>query len=156
MLADLRLMTYDSRLKQNIRLTTDSLVFSKSDGHLQLLLIERGNEPYKGLNAFPGGFVEDDEDLEAAATRELHEETGLLLPAMRQLHTFGRPGRDPRCRTVSVVYYAILDANAHDVKGGDDAAKAGWVNVKDITALAFDHKEVLDFALQQLKGELAL
>jgi len=139
---------------QNIKLTTDALVFSRSSGQWQLLLIERGNEPFKGLFAFPGGFVEDDEDLEAAALRELHEETGMVLHHVKQLHTFGKPGRDPRGRTVSVVYYAIVDGDEHSVKGGDDAAAASWVNVKDITALAFDHKEVLDFALQLLKDEL--
>ena len=147
-------MTYDSRLKQNIRLTTDALVFSKNGGHLQLLLIERGNEPFKGMWAFPGGFVEDDEDLEPAAIRELHEETGLLLPGLKQLHTFGTPGRDPRGRTVSIVYYALVNAEDHAVKGGDDAAHAQWVNVKDIAAMAFDHKEILDFALQALAEEL--
>ena len=119
-----------------------------------MLLIERGNEPYKGMWAFPGGFVEDDEDLEAAAIRELHEETGLLLPGLKQLHTFGTPGRDPRGRTVSVIYYAIVNAGDHAVKGGDDAANAQWVNVKDIAAMAFDHKEILDFALQALEQEL--
>ena len=139
---------------QNIKIAADSLVFSKSNGQLQLLLIERGNEPFKGMWAFPGGFVEDDEDLEAAALRELHEETGMELHTMKQLHTFGTPGRDPRGRTVSVVYYAVVDADEHSVKGGDDAAAASWVNVKDITALAFDHKEVLNFALQLLKDEL--
>jgi len=148
-------MTYDPRLKSNIKLTTDALVFSKSGGHLQLLLIERGNEPFKGMWAFPGGFVEDDEDLEPAALRELHEETGLLLPGLKQLHTFGTPGRDQRGRTVSIVYYAITDAGTHAVNGGDDAAHAEWVNVSDIAAMAFDHKEILDFALQALRNELA-
>lgn len=138
-------------LLQNIKITTDALVFSGSGHNLQLLLIERGNEPDKGLWAFPGGFVEDDEELEAAAIRELEEETGLKIPAMTQLHTFGKPGRDPRGRTVSVVYYAFTDAAAHSVLGADDAAKAAWVYVKDITVLAFDHKEVLDFALSALQ-----
>ena len=147
-------MTFDPRLKANIKLTTDALVFSKSGGHWQVLLIERGNDPFKGLWAFPGGFVEEDEDLEPAAIRELHEETGLLLPAMRQLHTFGTPGRDPRGRTVSIVFYAFTDASKHNVVGGDDAAKAQWVDVKDITTMAFDHMAILDFALQALKQEL--
>ncbi len=141
---------------QNIKLTTDALVLSKSNGAWQVLLIERGNEPYKGMWALPGGFVEDDEDLEAGALRELEEETGMRLQAMRQLHTFGRPGRDPRGRTVSVVFYAFVDAADHTVKGADDAAHASWVNIKDISAMAFDHKEVLDFALQVLKDELKM
>jgi len=138
---------------QNIKLTTDSLIFSKGE-HLQLLLIERGHEPNKGMWAFPGGFIDDGEDLEASALRELEEETGLKLPGMTQLHTFGKPGRDPRGRTVSIVYYAITNAKDHQVKGGDDAAAAKWVNVKDITALAFDHMEILQFALEALRDEL--
>ncbi len=141
-------------MTNDLRLTTDALVFSKNGGHLQVLLIERGNEPFKGMWAFPGGFVEDDEDLEPAAIRELHEETGLLLPGLKQLHTFGTPGRDPRGRTVSVIYYALVNAEDHTVKGGDDAAHAQWVNVKDIAAMAFDHKAILEFALQTLEKEL--
>src|ERR1700735_3755117 len=90
---------------QNIKLTTDSLIFSKGNEHLQLLLIERGFVPFKGMWAFPGGYVEDYEDLEESALRELHEETGLKLSGMTQLHTFATPGRDPRGRTASVVYY---------------------------------------------------
>ena len=139
---------------QNIKLTTDSLIFSKGGEHLQLLLIERGFDPFKGMWAFPGGYVEDYEDLDAGALRELHEETGLQLATMTQLHTFGKPGRDPRGRTATIVYYAIIDAKDHTVKGGDDAAAAKWVNVKDITELAFDHLEILGYALQELHEEL--
>jgi 8-oxo-dGTP diphosphatase len=137
-------------LNQNIKLTVDALVFCKENGHLQLLLIKRKNYPDIGKWAFPGGFVEDDEDLESAAIRELEEETGLKLKAMRQLHTFGKPGRDPRGRTVSVVFYAITDSPDTRVAGADDAAEAAWINVKDITELAFDHMEILSYALQTI------
>ena len=139
---------------QNIKLTTDSLIFSKESDHLQILLIQRGFEPFKGMWAFPGGYVEDNEDLEEGALRELHEETGVTLPGMTQLHTFATPGRDPRGRTASVVYYAITKASEHTINGGDDAAAASWVNVQDITALAFDHLSILRFALQELQSEL--
>ena len=73
---------------------------------------------------------------------------------MKQLHTFGKVGRDPRFRTVSATYYAFPDAAKHTVQGADDAAEAQWVNVKDIKQMAFDHMEVLDFALKQLDSEL--
>lgn len=139
--------------QQNIKVAADAMVFSKSSGELQMVLIRRKNDPFKGLWAIPGGFVEDDEELETAAIRELEEETGMKLAAMTQLHTFGKVGRDPRFRTVSVTFYAVVDATAHPVTGGDDAAEAHWVNIKDITELAFDHKQVLDFALKQI-GEL--
>src|SRR6185437_2642760 len=138
-------------LQQNIKLTTDALIFSKSGEYLQILLIERKNNPSKGMWAFPGGFVEDDEELEVAAIRELYEETGMQLQSMKQVHTFGKVGRDSRFRTVSVAYYAFVDAADYSVAGGDDAADARWINVKDITELAFDHKEILEFVLQELK-----
>ena len=126
------------------------MVFSRSSEHRQLVLVKRKYDPCKGMWALPGGFVNDDEELEAAAIRELEEETGMKLPAMKQLHTFGKVGRDPRGRTVSVTYYAFVNAKDHPVTGGDDAAEAHWVNVKDITEMAFDHMEVLGFALQSI------
>ena len=137
-------------LFQNIKIAADALVFSTSSGQLQLLLITRKNEPFRGMWAFPGGFVEDDEDLEAAACRELEEETGLKLSSMQQLYTFGKPGRDPRFRTVSIIYTAMTDAAAHKVAGADDAADARWINVNDINEMAFDHKMILEFALEKL------
>jgi 8-oxo-dGTP diphosphatase len=137
-------------LIQNIKVTTDALVFSNISDTLQLLLIKRGNDPYKGMWAFPGGFLEDDEELEAGALRELAEETGVQLAAMQQLTTVGTVGRDTRFRTVSVVYYAFTDATTHNAAGADDAADAQWVNVKDIDTMAFDHKAILDFAIQHL------
>jgi 8-oxo-dGTP diphosphatase len=140
---------------QNILLSTDALVFRRKGENLQILLVTRKYEPNVGMWAFPGGFVEDDEGLEPAARRELEEETGLKVPAMEQLYTVGTPGRDPRGRTVSVVYYAFLEEDTQEVKGNDDAASAEWVNVKDITAMAFDHMEVLQYALQHLEGKLS-
>ncbi len=134
-------------LIQNIKLAADAMVFSGKGDALQILLVRRKYEPYKGMWAIPGGFVEDDEELEAAAIRELQEETGLIIPAMTQLHTFGKVGRDSRGRTVTVTYYAFADAATQKVQGGDDAAEAEWVYVKDITELAFDHMEMLHMAM---------
>ena len=140
-------------LKQNILVAADAMVFYKNGEHLELLLVKRKYEPFKGLWAFPGGFVEDDEELEHAAIRELQEETGLQLQGMKQVHTFGKVGRDPRGRTVSVNYYAIVPEKL-PVAGSDDAAEAHWVRVQEIKEMAFDHKEVLAFVLQMLDGEL--
>jgi 8-oxo-dGTP diphosphatase len=134
-------------LIQNIKLAADAMVFSGKGDALQILLVRRKYEPYKGMWAIPGGFVEDDEELEAAAIRELQEETGLIVPTMTQLHTFGKVGRDSRGRTVTVTYYAFTDAATQKVQGGDDAAEAEWVYVKDITELAFDHMEMLHMAM---------
>jgi 8-oxo-dGTP diphosphatase len=141
-------------LIQNIKVAADMVVFCNEGEHLQILLVRRKYDPFQGMWALPGGFVEDDEELETAAIRELHEETGLKLePPIRQLHTYGKVGRDPRGRTISVMHYAILTRRP-EVKGGDDAADAQWVNVKDITEMAFDHKMVVEEALQQLQAEL--
>ncbi len=135
-------------LQQNILLTVDAVIFSGRGDDLQLLLVKRKNDPCKGMWALPGGFVEDDEELETAAIRQLEEETLLHMPALTQLYTFGTIGRDPRGRTVSVVYYGFTNAADHEVTGSDDAAEAEWIKVKDITDLAFDHKKILEFALK--------
>lgn len=136
-------------LVQNIKVAVDAMVFAGRGDDLQLLLIKRKHNPYEGMWAIPGGFVEDDEELEAAAIRELEEETGLQVPVMQQLYTFGRVGRDARGRTITVTYYAFVD-DAPPVLGADDAAEAQWVPVRDIKALAFDHMEMLEMAMERV------
>lgn len=136
-------------LIQNIKVAVDAVVFAGKGQDLQLLLIKRKNDPYKGMWALPGGFVEDDEELDTAAMRELEEETGLKVSSMTQLYTFGRVGRDSRGRTVTVTYYKSIDT-PQPVAGADDATEAAWVPVKDITALAFDHMEMLQMALERV------
>ena len=138
-------------IKQDIKLTADSLVFGRTDKGFQILLIVRKNDPYKGMWCLPGGFVEDDEDLETAAKRELHEETNIKVEQMRQLHTFGAVDRDTRFRTVSVAYYTIVESKEHpDAKAGDDAGDLKWFYLKDLPPLGFDHKEMIEFALQAI------
>ncbi len=124
-------------------LTVDAAVCSKIDGVWHVLLIERGIDPFAGSWALPGGFLEMDEELLTGALRELEEETGVTGVALEQLATFGRLGRDPRGRTVSVVYIGVTDAAAHDVAGADDAADARWEPVDDPPPLAFDHPDIL-------------
>lgn len=138
-------------LIQNIQVATDAIVFSGKGDDIRVLLIKRKYDPYSGMWALPGGFVEDDEELEAAAIRELEEETGLRVTSMEQLHTFGRVGRDARGRTVTVTYYTILEHADTSVAGADDATHAEWVLVKDITELAFDHMEMLEMALKRIR-----
>jgi len=137
-------------LIQNIQVATDAIVFSGKGDDLRVLLIKRKYDPYKGMWALPGGFVEDDEELEAAAIRELEEETGLKVDAMEQLYTFGKVGRDTRGRTVTVTYYTVLQDADNSVAGADDATHAEWVPVKEIRALAFDHMEMLEMALERI------
>ncbi len=136
-------------LKQNIKVAADAIVLAGPANEREILVIKRRFPPYEGMWAIPGGFVEDDEDLEDAAIRELKEETGLRVAAMEQLYTFGKPGRDTRGRTITVVYYALID-EPQPVKGADDAAEAVWVPIKDITALAFDQMEMLQMVLKRL------
>jgi 8-oxo-dGTP diphosphatase len=140
-------------IKQNIKLTTDMVVFCVIDEKLMVLLVQRKHDPYKGQWALPGGFVEDDEDLVDGAKRELEEETGLKIKNAKQLHTYGTPGRDPRGRTVSVAYFALIEQKDSKVKAGDDAAEAQWHNVHRLPELAFDHAEILQDALKALDGE---
>ncbi len=117
----------------------------------RVLLIRRKNEPFAGSWALPGGFVDMDETLEAAARRELFEETGVRAPELVQLHTFGDPGRDPRGRTISVVYLALVDADRLKPRAADDAAEVGWFALQRPPALAFDHRDILAFARKHLK-----
>lgn len=128
-------------IDQKIFLAADNVVITKDR---KLLLIRRGNQPFQGMWAFPGGFIETNEELHEAAARELQEETGLVLSAnqLSLVDVAGRLGRDPRFRTVSVVYKAVLE-EAIPVVGGDDADAAGWFHLDDLPEMAFDHLEIL-------------
>ena len=132
--------------------TTDCVVFSVDDHKLKILLIERGHEPYKGFWAFPGGFLNMDENAEQGALRELREETGLELQNIKELGTFSEVDRDPRGRVISIAFYA-LDRKL-EVKGDDDAAQARWFALDEVPRLAFDHDLMLKKALQKLKEDL--
>ncbi len=134
-------------------LTVDAIVFAKENGSTYILLIQRGNEPFKNMWALPGGFIEMDETLENACKRELDEETGLKVEKMTQFRTFDAVNRDPRHRTISVVFFAELHERK-TVKGGDDAARAEWFSISDLPELAFDHSQILnDFFGNILKLE---
>jgi len=108
-----------------------------------ILLIERGQEPFEGSWALPGGFVDYGEDPDLAVIREVAEETGLDGLPFRQFRTYGRPDRDPRGHTVSIVYVAELVGELPAVEGGDDAAKADWFPIDELPMLAFDHDRIL-------------
>ena len=131
--------------------TTDCVVFRLENGTLKTLLIERGNEPYKGYWAFPGGFLNMDENAEQGALRELEEETGLKLKHVEEFGTFSTVDRDPRERVISIAFFGITEAS--EVKGADDAAKAQWFLIDEIPPLAFDHNEMLEKALSRLRKD---
>ena len=123
-------------------LTVDAIVFVKSDTTTFVLLIERGREPFKNKWALPGGFIEMDETLEQACIRELEEETGLQVEKMEQFRAYDAINRDPRHRTISVVYSERLEEQK-PVTGSDDATQAKWFSIDQLPELAFDHAEIL-------------
>ena len=132
--------------------TTDCVVFGVDGRKLKILLIERGNEPYKGYWAFPGGFLNMDENATQGALRELEEETGLRLDHIKEFGTFTDVNRDPRERVISIAFYALVDKVV--VNGGDDAAKAEWFAIDELPPLAFDHNMMLKKVQQKLKEDL--
>ncbi len=125
--------------------TADCIVITKEQEH-RVLLIERGNDPFRGCWAFPGGFMNMDETTEQCAIRELEEETGLVVKDIHQIGTYSEVDRDPRGRTITVAYLALVDAPC-EVKGQDDAAKAQWFPLDALPSLAFDHAEIMKDAM---------
>lgn len=135
--------------------TVDVIVFGLDEGsELKVLLIERAMNPFKGYWAIPGGFVNMDEPLEAAALRELEEETGIRDIFIEQLFTFGQPERDPRGRVISVAYYALINLAHHPVKASSDAGRAEWFGIEEIPDLAFDHNEIFEVAIHRLRTKV--
>ena len=121
--------------------TADCVVITK-ESEPKVLLIQRGADPFKGTWAFPGGFMNMDETTEQCAIRELEEETGLKVATVHQIGAYSKVDRDPRGRTITVAYLAIIDT-PQDVIGNDDAAKAEWFTITDLPTLAFDHEEII-------------
>jgi 8-oxo-dGTP diphosphatase len=138
------------------RLTVDCVVFgfALSENALKVLLIRRGNAPFAGQWALPGGFVEPDESLDDAARRELAEETGVHDVYLEQLYTFGEPDRDPRGRVVSVAYYALLRMDRQPLRADSDARHAAWVPITEAQPLAFDHDRILATATRRLRAKV--
>jgi len=132
--------------------TVDAAVFTFIKGKSKLLFIKRAKEPYKGNWALPGGFVEIDEELEDAVARELAEESGLTDVPLEQMHTFGKCGRDPRGRQITIVFMGIATEGYKKIKAGDDAAMARWFDIENLPKdMAFDHDWVAKVAIRRLK-----
>jgi 8-oxo-dGTP diphosphatase len=134
-------------------LTVDVVMVAPLEGRLKVLLVKRRKPPFAGCWAIPGGFVEPNEPLEAAARRELQEETGAEPARLEQLHTFGDPGRDPRGWNISVAYLALLgedDLRVWHLQAGSDASEVGWFDLHQPPPLAFDHADILAHAARRL------
>jgi 8-oxo-dGTP diphosphatase len=140
--------------REEIQVTVDIVVFTVHEHCLKVLLVQRGIPPFKGQYALPGGFVLANETLEAAAFRELREETGTENVYLEQLYTFGDPKRDPRGRVVTVAFYALVPTNKSPLLVGTDAASAGWFSVAELPPVAFDHHKIIDYAVNRLRNKL--
>lgn len=148
---------YDPGAYPGFGVTCDIVMLTIRAGALCVLLVQRADYPYRGCWALPGGFVNHDEDLEAAARRELAEETGLEEPAghFEQLGTYGTVGRDPRMRVIDIAYLAMLP-HLPEATAGSDAAQARWWRVDEIEdgMLAFDHDQILADGLERARAKL--
>jgi 8-oxo-dGTP diphosphatase len=134
-------------------LTVDCVVLGVDDA-LRVLLIERALPPFEGAWALPGGFVRVGESVEAAARRELAEETGLHRVYLDQLHVFGDPGRDPREHVVTVAFSALVKLREHAVRAATDARRAAWFEAAHLPPLAFDHADIVALALSRLRARV--
>jgi 8-oxo-dGTP diphosphatase len=136
-----------------MKVAVDAVVFTVMKNKLHVLLITRKYTPFKGKCAIPGGFVKRDENLEVAAKRELTEETGVNNIYLKQIGAYGDVGRDPRGRVVSIAFLALISPD-HDLKATSDALEAKWFPIDRMPELAFDHKEIIAHALQDLRFEI--
>jgi 8-oxo-dGTP diphosphatase len=149
---------YDAGKFPSFAVTVDIVILTMADGVLHVLLVRRGEEPFKGMWAIPGGFKRPDETLDEAARRELSEETGVdVARLLTQFGAYGDPGRDPRMNVVTVAYLAVLrDVGA--IVAGTDATDAALVPVSDILGerieLAFDHMRIVRDAIERVRIEL--
>ncbi|MDN3580877.1 NUDIX hydrolase [Mucilaginibacter flavus] len=140
---------------QDIKVAVDAVVFGyTSKEGLSVLLIKRNIQPFKDSWALPGGLVGNDESLEDAVQRELKEETGISINYLEQLYSFGKPGRDPRNRVISITYYGLVKPDVFEIKADTDAAEVSWFNIKKIPQLAFDHQIIITAAHDRLKSKM--
>jgi 8-oxo-dGTP diphosphatase len=136
-------------------LTVDVVIFTLRENRLHVLLVKRVEEPYSGMWALPGGFVRMEESLEEAVCREMEEETSLKQAYFEQLFTYGDPQRDPRGRVVTVAYFALIPSDSPVcAEGGRDSSQAGWFPLENLPHLAFDHADILSYALRRLRYKL--
>lgn len=131
-----------------IFVTVDVVLFRKMNSSYEILLIQRLNDPFKDYWALPGGFVDENEELETAAKRELFEETDIQLFQVKQIKAYGNPNRDPRHHTISVAYMGEIDSLA-EAKAKDDAKAVKWFSIEELPALAFDHAEIIRDAIEK-------
>ena len=135
-------------------IAVDVVLFTIQGGTLKALLVKRQRPPYRGAWALPGGIVMPEESVDAAALRELQEETNIGSIYLEQLYTFGDPVRDPRGRVITVAYYALVNWQQFQLKAHQRVSEADWFAVKRLPPLAFDHRRIVDYALERLRNKI--
>ena len=135
-------------------IAVDVVLFTIQGGTLKVLLVKRQRPPYRGAWALPGGIVGPEESVDDAALRELQEETNIGNIYLEQLYTFGEPNRDPRGRVITVSYYALVNWQQFQLKARQRVSEADWFAVKRLPELAFDHRRIVDYALERLRNKL--
>jgi 8-oxo-dGTP diphosphatase len=135
-------------------IAVDVVLFTIQAGTLKVLLVKRQQSPYRGAWALPGGIVGPEESVDDAALRELQEETNIGNVYLEQLYTFGEPNRDPRGRVITVSYYALVNWQQFQLKVRKRVSQANWFAVKRLPQLAFDHRRIVDYALERLRNKL--
>jgi 8-oxo-dGTP diphosphatase len=146
---------YDVSKCEKPFVTVDIVIFTIQNEALKVLLIKRGEPPFKNCYALPGGFVEMKETLDSAAARELEEETGVKDVYLEQLYTFGEPNRDPRTRVITVSYIALIDSEKISLKASSDAISADWFDIDSLPKLGFDHGVIISYAKERLHSKLS-
>lgn len=147
-------MAFSNKKFESSMITVDVVVFTIEAQKLAVLLIKRKYGPYQGMWALPGGFIRKSEGLLHAAARELKEETGVSGVYLEQLYTFGNPPRDPRGRVITVAYLALVPRHTVHLKASYDAADVDIFPVEKLPRLAFDHAQIIAYALTRLRNKL--
>lgn len=133
--------------------TVDLVIFTVNDDTLKIMLVKRAEDPFADCWSIPGGFLKAGESLEGAALRVLGEKTGMENVYMEQLYTFGDPSRDPRTRVITVTYFALIPWKELIQPASDKVADLTWVSVDRLPKLAFDHRQIVQYAIQRLRAK---
>lgn len=141
----------DLKRRAHFPISVDSVIFGYSEGRLKVALIRRKKEPFVGMWAIPGGFMEGDETVEETALRELEEETGIKEVYIQECGVFSKRGRDPRGPTITVAFFSLIDAARSKLAATEDASEAKWWPAYETPHLAFDHDEIYEKALLSLR-----